>query len=280
MNLLQCIIKPVTINPIIIDVFNQQSLSACSNVNYLTTLQTCYRIVTRGGKVADNGERKIKVVNNGPYIVTGDVPLTEKIILPKGDGYEYTEGQELPQASVYALCRCGNSKNAPFCDGTHMSSRFNGEETASRDSFAERAEVIEGEGVDLLDDQRCAFARFCHRENGSTVWELTEASGDDGNREEAIRGACECPAGRLVARDKDGRMIEQEYEAGIDILQDPEEEVSGGIYVKGNIPVEAADGSLYEVRNRVVLCRCGKSDNKPFCDASHVSEGYTDKTVK
>ncbi|MHB8164175.1 MAG: CDGSH iron-sulfur domain-containing protein [Methanoregula sp.] len=31
-----------------------------------------------------------------------------------------------------------------------------------------------------------------------------------------------------------------------------------------------ADGKPYTVRNRVTLCRCGKSGNKPFCDGSHV----------
>ena len=34
----------------------------------------------------------------------------------------------------------------------------------------------------------------------------------------------------------------------------------------------SAEGKLYEVRNRVTLCRCGKSTNKPFCDSSHYPE--------
>ena len=36
------------------------------------------------------------------------------------------------------------------------------------------------------------------------------------------------------------------------------------------------DGKAYEIRNRVTLCRCGKSKNKPFCDASHIEEKYND----
>ena len=31
------------------------------------------------------------------------------------------------------------------------------------------------------------------------------------------------------------------------------------------------DGKNYEVRNRVTLCRCGRSNNKPFCDGSHAA---------
>ena len=30
---------------------------------------------------------KIRIVKNGPYIVTGGVPLSEKIITPQGSGY-------------------------------------------------------------------------------------------------------------------------------------------------------------------------------------------------
>jgi CDGSH-type Zn-finger protein len=33
----------------------------------------------------------------------------------------------------------------------------------------------------------------------------------------------------------------------------------------------AADGFAYETRNRVTLCRCGQSQNKPFCDGAHAS---------
>jgi CDGSH-type Zn-finger protein len=51
--------------------------------------------------------------------------------------------------------------------------------------------------------------------------------------------------------------------------------VSGSpLWVRGGIPVVAADGEPYEVRNRVTLCRCGASGNKPFCDASHAQIGF------
>ncbi|NLX72812.1 MAG: CDGSH iron-sulfur domain-containing protein, partial [Bacteroidales bacterium] len=71
--------------------------------------------------------------------------------------------------------------------------------------------------------------------------------------------------------------IEPEYEPSIDIIQDCQRSVSGGIFVKGGIPIESSDGSAYEVRNRVVLCRCGKSKNKPFCDATHILVDFVDK---
>jgi CDGSH-type Zn-finger protein len=46
--------------------------------------------------------------------------------------------------------------------------------------------------------------------------------------------------------------------------------------VRGGIEVHSADGRVYELRNRVALCRCGASGNKPFCDGSHVATGFND----
>jgi CDGSH-type Zn-finger protein len=223
-----------------------------------------------------NKKIKIKILKNGPYVVSGNVPLTEKIIVPKGNGYEFIDGRLFSQSEQYALCRCGKSKNAPFCDGSHEKTGFDGTETASKAKFEDRAELLEGPELDLLDDHRCAFARFCHREDG-TAWTLTKNSDNPKYREEAIIAASECPAGRLVAADKAGNIFEPEYEPAISIIQDPEKGVSGGIFVKGKIPIESSDGYIYEVRNRVVLCRCGESTNKPFCDTTHIHIEFSDK---
>lgn len=221
-------------------------------------------------------DAKIKIITNGPYVVTGNVPLSEKIIMPKGKEYELIDGQKFPQYEEYSLCRCGKSKTPPFCDGSHLKSNFAGTETASRAKYEDRAELFEGPGLDLLDDNRCAFGRFCHSDKGK-VWELIENTDKEGYREKAIKASSECPAGRLTAVDKTGKEIEPEYEPSIEILQDPEQGASAGLFVKGRIPIESADGHLYEIRNRVSLCRCGKSRNKPFCDATHVSIQFLDK---
>lgn len=221
-----------------------------------------------------NGAGLIRILKDGPYLVTGGIPLKEKIITPQGAGYVYRDGAVFPQAQTYTLCRCGKSQNPPFCDGRHQG--FDGTETASRLPFDQRAQVIPGDKIDLMDDQRCAFARFCHRQGGD-AWELAENSPNPGDKEEAILAAVECPAGRLVPIDKQtGQPIEPEYEPGIDVLQDPEEGVSCGLFVKGGIPIQSCNGTTYEVRNRVMLCRCGASRNKPFCDAMHVSISYGD----
>jgi len=230
------------------------------------------------GSAEMNGNKKgkIKIIKNGPYIVTGNIPLTEKIITPKGGGYVYVQGEQYEDKESYSLCRCGKTKTAPYCDGSHTEEHFNGTETASREPYHKRVAVLEGPDLDLLDDDRCAYARFCHRDAGN-VWELTLWSDDEKLKNEAIIAAYECPTGRLVAREKDGHEIEPVYPESIEILQDPERKVSCGIFVKGGVTLEGCDGHIYENRNRYTLCRCGESIMKPFCDASHINYRYKDK---
>jgi CDGSH-type Zn-finger protein len=209
-------------------------------------------------------------MEHGPYRVTGGALLTEEAFVCDRHGTPtgYREIKRYPVKQTYLLCRCGKSKTMPFCDGSHVQCAFDGRETADRAPFAEQAEVYEGPGLILEDvESLCAVARFCHI--GGNTWGLIERSGDPAARELAIRGACLCPAGRLVARDaQTGEAIEDAYEPSIALLTD-ESGVAGPIWVRGGIPIESSDGTAYEIRNRVTLCRCGKSRNMPFCDASH-----------
>jgi len=220
----------------------------------------------------------IKIQKDGPYIVSGNVELNEQIISSQGNDYKMITGRAFPAAETYALCRCGQSKNMPFCDGSHVNTHFDGTETASRKPFRERALILKGPDLILADaEEYCAFARFCHTVEGN-VWELTEDSDIPAARENAVKAASECPAGRLVAYDKQTKEpFEIHYEPAISVLQDPQRGVSGPLWVKGGIPIESSDGEVYEIRNRVTLCRCGKSRNKPYCDATHVSVRFRNK---
>lgn len=49
----------------------------------------------------------IKILDNGPLIVSGEAKLTD------------SEGKEFKVEGNTALCRCGGSANKPFCDGAH-----------------------------------------------------------------------------------------------------------------------------------------------------------------
>lgn len=58
----------------------------------------------------------------------------------------------------------------------------------------------------------------------------------------------------------------------IGLVKDPYRDCSGPLWVRGEIDLESADGTKYEKRNRMTLCRCGRSENKPFCNGAHAPE--------
>jgi CDGSH-type Zn-finger protein len=224
-------------------------------------------------------ERRITVSANGPYLVKGGIPLSKQhiVVNAKGESVDWREGQKYASEEKYSLCRCGQSANKPFCDGTHKKVGFDGTETASRKPYLELAEELPGPGLNLRDaESLCAFARFC--DTDGKIWNLVEHTDRPDKRQIVERQAERCPGGRLVAVDtKSGHALEPKVEPSIGLIEDTAEGVSGPLWVRGGIPVFAADGSGYEVRNRVALCRCGASSNKPFCDGSHASIGFSDE---
>jgi CDGSH-type Zn-finger protein len=217
---------------------------------------------------------KIKVTKNGPYIVYGGVPIQKQVIIADSEGTatEWQPTNQYPRQETYLLCRCGQSKNMPFCDGTHAKTGFDGTETAGEEAYLTKPKEIEGPALKLTDaEDLCASARFCHRAGG--IWNLVPASDDAEKKQAAIEETCDCPSGRLAILDKKSRkMIEPNLAKSIGLIEDPAMGVRGPVWVRGGVPVESADGKTYRVRNRVTLCRCGKSKNKPFCDSSHYPE--------
>jgi hypothetical protein len=121
----------------------------------------------------------------------------------------------------------------------------------------------------------CASARFC--DPNGTVWRQVRHTDDPDVRAQFERQVGLCPSGRLVAWDKEtGQPVEPQHTPSIGLVQDPAQDVSGPLWVRGGIEVVAADGEPYPVRNRQTLCRCGASANKPFCDGSHIRVGFRD----
>jgi CDGSH-type Zn-finger protein len=175
---------------------------------------------------------KIEIAKNGPYKVSGKIPLAKELIVAdnEGNSVEWGKGQKYPDKENYSLCRCGQTKTPPFCDGSHIACHFDGTETASKKSYAKSAELISGPELVLSDvPELCVRARFCHNKDGN-VWNLTKNSDYPKAKKIAIEQACNCPAGRLVQCDnKTGKTIEPEFKPSISLVEDPSKEVSGPV---------------------------------------------------
>lgn len=87
---------------------------------------------------------------------------------------------------------------------------------------------------------------------------------------DAIAEAVErCPTGALAYERLDGEAGEQPP-AKTTIIPWP----NGPLMVRGNIEVRDARGNLFDTGMRMTLCRCGHSENQPFCDLSHRRVGF------
>jgi CDGSH-type Zn-finger protein len=131
-------------------------------------------------------KKKIVISKDGPYQVSGNVPLRQETIAANKDGEaeKYIPGEPLPGGEFYSLCRCGLSGNMPLCDGSHTDG-FDGTETAGNKKFEEMAEVYKGPKLDLADAEAlCAQAGFCER-SGNT-WDQVDKSDDPGQKKLAI----------------------------------------------------------------------------------------------
>lgn len=97
-------------------------------------------------------------------------------------------------------------------------------------------------------------------------WIDVDAAGPD----EIAATVLTCPTGALHFRRLDGAAQE---EPGEEATVEPRP--NGPLFVRGHVRVVDPDGNLLREDTRVALCRCGGSQNKPFCDGTHRRIGFT-----
>jgi len=210
----------------------------------------------------------------GPYVVRGGVPISRRrpVISEHGEPMTWQTTERFDIQDVVTLCRCGQSKNKPFCDATHKTESFEGREAAPTTTYDDRAKTYERTHLTVRDDRGiCVHAGFCGNEV-TNVWKMVGPADDDTIlRAQMIAMIERCPSGALTFRlpgsDAD---VEPELPQAIAVVDD------GPLFVTGGIAVNRADGRTFETRNRVTLCRCGSSRNKPLCDGTHTKSGFTD----
>ena len=180
-------------------------------------------------------EPRIVVTEHGPYRVVGDVAIRD------------AEGALLRRTGTWCLCRCGGSRNKPFCDATHGLKGFDGAESADHGSIADRRDRYVADGITVFDDRsRCAHFGQCTDRLPAVFRAAAEPFVDPHNAApdsiaDVVAG---CPSGALAyARGGDGDPVEVAAEASITPI------VDGPYRVRGAIQVVGADGRAYEPGN-------------------------------
>ena len=221
------------------------------------------------------GKKQIVIEPNGPYQVRGKLPLVHKTQVVSEFGEPLTwkkDGEIEVKDEEYYLCRCGKSTQMPFCDRKYCETGFDGSERAKTDASAGFQMTFRGARLIVKNDLSiCMNSGYCKLRD-TNLFEIIAAADNTERRSLAIAMIERCPSGSLTY------MIE---EGGVDIEPDLPQQIAdtteitadgpirGPLWVTGYIEILRSDGQYFEPRNRVTLCNCGRSKNKPLCDGSH-----------
>jgi CDGSH-type Zn-finger protein len=219
--------------------------------------------------------KRIEVSCDGPYMVTGGIPLVgmTQVVSEYGEPLTWKKDKEYRSEIAYFLCRCGHSSIKPFCDSTHLKIKFDGTETAPTSLTAERREPYPGSQNIVIrkDNSLCTEAGFCSNRI-TNIAEMAIHTNDNKVRTIAIAMIEHCPSGALTYALREGEAdIEADLPQQIAVTTEVLSEglIEGPLWVTGNIPIIRSDGKFFEQRNRVTLCNCGLSHQKPLCDGTH-----------
>jgi CDGSH-type Zn-finger protein/truncated hemoglobin YjbI len=210
---------------------------------------------------------EIKVSLNGPYLVSNVAEIRNWL------------GEELPLQSEMALCRCGQSSTKPFCDGTHARVSFSGAKDEKR--VPDKRDAYEGQQVEIFDNRGiCAHSGFCTDRLASVfhVGQEPFITPSGGRLDEIIQAVRACPSGALsyaIDGVEARNQVDQPRPASIEVSKDGPYRVTGGVRLVDELgnDVPRAEGSSLE---HYSLCRCGHSQNKPFCSGMHWYVKFTD----
>ncbi|MEE9590188.1 MAG: CDGSH iron-sulfur domain-containing protein [Hyphomicrobiaceae bacterium] len=209
--------------------------------------------------MAEDAKPSIEERENGPLVVK-NVPALQSL-----------DGTSHKVRPVMALCRCGASKNKPFCDGSHETAGF----SSAADDVEKRDKVrsYEGEEITVHYNQLlCSHAGECGRRLASVFDPARRPwiAPDNGAVEDIKAVVAACPSGALSYSDAASRN--QQIEAdNCHIAIEPH-----GPYHVRNVAIDDVRWAESASRKKFVLCRCGLSANKPFCDGTHHDAKWRD----
>jgi CDGSH-type Zn-finger protein len=181
-----------------------------------------------------------------------------------------SDGKLIETPRVNSLCRCGESKFKPHCDGTHATVGFDG---TREDSEKKEVEVYQGEKITILFDRYlCMGAGYCGELEavfGTHDAPLYEP--DAAPVEEIIATIKKCPSGALsyIINNKEHKDYYQTTQIVV--------EKDGPLNCQGTIVLidDQDSDTLLPMADHFSLCRCGGSKKKPLCDGSHEENGFS-----
>jgi CDGSH-type Zn-finger protein len=208
---------------------------------------------------------KLACLPNGPYYLLNEAKPTVVANLRR------QSGAACATVRGVALCRCGGSKNKPFCDGTHSVNGFKDKNTAA--PARNRRVAYAGKRVTIYDNRAlCAHAGFCTDNLKKVFRQNAEPwiEPDGAAVAEVVETIERCPSGALAYAVDGVEGPRQERPPLVLVTDNGPYAVSGAIELVG---VGFGDGASTE---HYTLCRCGASANKPFCDGSHWRVDFRD----
>jgi CDGSH-type Zn-finger protein/truncated hemoglobin YjbI/ferredoxin len=218
--------------------------------------------------IATGPQGRVVVRTDGPYIVVGGTP-------PLADWL----GQPVARPPIVALCRCGQSKRRPWCDGTHSEIGFSGAKLDTR--VPDRVDAYPARQFEIRDNRGlCAHSGFCTDALPTVFRTGTEpfVAPAGGRADDILRAVAACPSGALrLARDSASPpdLAESRRDPGIEVSKDGPYRVTGGVELLADSgsAVPRSPGASSE---HFSLCRCGHSANKPFCSGAHWYADFND----
>ena len=134
-------------------------------------------------------------------------------------------------------------------------------------SLKSKRRTYTGENMNVTYDiKRCMHAAECVKglpavfDTNKRPW----VQPDEASPDEVAAVVVRCPSGALQFERTDGGAAEVAPETN-KIIPEP----NGALYAHGDLELQNSAGEVLETDTRLALCRCGASENKPFCDGSH-----------
>ncbi|WP_199565644.1 CDGSH iron-sulfur domain-containing protein [Spongiactinospora rosea] len=209
----------------------------------------------------------IEVAEDGPYLVTNVSSLHDWL------------GRPILAGPQVALCRCGASESKPFCDGGHEGTGFSGAKDPNR--VPDHRESHPGVSLTVLDNRgTCAHSGFC-TDRVPAVFRVGKepfVAASGGRLDEIVGAVRDCPSGALsfaLGGVEQRETVDSDREPAIEVSKDGPYRITGGVPLcgQGGRDAERNEGASLE---HYSLCRCGHSQNKPFCSGMHWYAGFHD----